>query len=32
VTDWHGQGAVHLPGRIRVERLDGRLRFTAVQP
>ncbi|MDQ1531695.1 MAG: tRNA(Ile)-lysidine synthase, partial [Microbacteriaceae bacterium] len=28
VGDWHGQGAVHLPG-IRVERLGGRIRFTA---
>jgi tRNA(Ile)-lysidine synthase len=31
VTDWHGQGGVHLPGRLKVERLEGRLRFTAVQ-
>jgi tRNA(Ile)-lysidine synthase len=29
VTDWHGQGPVALPGRLRVERLEGRLRFTA---
>src|SRR4051794_27762099 len=29
VTDWHGQGAVALPGRLKVERLEGRLRFTA---
>lgn len=28
VTDWHGQGAVHLPG-IRVERVAGRIVFTA---
>lgn len=28
VTDWHGQGAVHLPG-IRVERTAGRIVFTA---
>jgi tRNA(Ile)-lysidine synthase len=28
VGDWHGQKAVHLPG-IRVERLGGRIRFTA---
>ncbi|MEV1286034.1 tRNA lysidine(34) synthetase TilS [Micromonospora sp. NPDC049679] len=25
VTDWHGQGAVHLPGGILVARRDGRL-------
>jgi tRNA(Ile)-lysidine synthase len=30
VTDWHGQGAVALPG-LRVERLEGRLRFTAAE-
>jgi tRNA(Ile)-lysidine synthase len=29
VTDWHGQGVVALPGRLKVERLEGRLRFTA---
>ena len=28
VTDWHGQGSVHLPG-IRVGRRAGRLVFTA---
>jgi tRNA(Ile)-lysidine synthase len=28
VTDWHGQGAVHLPG-VRVEREDDLLLFTA---
>jgi tRNA(Ile)-lysidine synthase len=28
VSDWHGQGPVELP-RLRVERLEGRLRFTA---
>jgi tRNA(Ile)-lysidine synthase len=27
VTDWHGQGAVHLPG-IRVERAGARIVFT----
>jgi tRNA(Ile)-lysidine synthase len=27
-TDWHGQGAVHLPG-VRVERRDGLLHFSA---
>jgi tRNA(Ile)-lysidine synthase len=31
VTDWHGQGGVHLPG-ITVERRDGLLRFTATPP
>jgi tRNA(Ile)-lysidine synthase len=30
VTDWHGQGGVALPGRLKVERLEGRLRFTAL--
>jgi tRNA(Ile)-lysidine synthase len=30
-TDWHGQGAVHLPG-IRVERTAGRIVFTAAAP
>jgi tRNA(Ile)-lysidine synthase len=30
VTDWHGQKAVALPGRLKVERLEGRLRFTAL--
>jgi tRNA(Ile)-lysidine synthase len=30
VTDWHGQGPVALPGRLKVERLEGRLRFTAL--
>jgi tRNA(Ile)-lysidine synthase len=29
VGDWHGQGPAHLPG-VRVERLAGRIRFTAV--
>lgn len=28
VTDWHGQGPVHLPG-VRVERTAGRIVFTA---
>lgn len=28
VSDWHGQGAVHLPG-VMVERRDGLLRFAA---
>ena len=28
VVDWHGQGPLHLPG-MRVERADGRIRFTA---
>jgi tRNA(Ile)-lysidine synthase len=28
VTDWHGQGPVHLPG-VRVERIAGRVVFTA---
>ena len=27
VTDWHGQGPVHLPG-VRVERTGARLVFT----
>lgn len=30
VTDWHGQGAVHLPG-IRVERTAGSIVFTAAE-
>lgn len=30
VTDWHGQGPVHLPG-IRVERAAGRIVFTQVR-
>jgi len=25
ITDWHGQGPVHLPGAIRVARVQGRL-------
>ncbi|MBM0238935.1 TilS substrate-binding domain-containing protein, partial [Micromonospora sp. ATA32] len=25
VTDWHGQGATHLPGGLRVARRDGLL-------
>lgn len=29
-TDWHGQGAVHLPG-VRVERRDGLLHFSAAE-
>jgi len=28
VTDWHGQGPVHLPG-VRVERAAGRIVFSA---
>ena len=28
-TDWHGQGAVHLPG-VRVNRAGARIVFTAV--
>ena len=28
VEDWHGQGAVALPGGGRVTRRDGRLAFT----
>jgi tRNA(Ile)-lysidine synthase len=28
VTDWHGQGALDLPG-VRVERRDGLLLFSA---
>ncbi|MEU3453070.1 tRNA lysidine(34) synthetase TilS [Micromonospora sp. NPDC006766] len=28
VTDWHGQGAVHLPGGLPVVRRDGRLTAT----
>jgi len=31
VTDWHGQGAVHLPG-VTVVRTAGRLHFAAVPP
>ena len=31
VTDWHGQGPLHLPG-IRVERLGGLLVFSAPPP
>ena len=31
VTDWHGQGAVHLPG-VRVEREADLLLFTAADP
>jgi len=30
VTDWHGQGPVHLPG-IRVERMAGRIVFSAAE-
>lgn len=30
ITDWHGQGAVHLPG-IRVERTAGSIVFTAAE-
>jgi tRNA(Ile)-lysidine synthase len=30
VTDWHGQGPVHLPG-IRVERVAGRIVFAAAE-
>jgi tRNA(Ile)-lysidine synthase len=30
VTDWHGQGPVHLPG-VRVERAGPRLMFTAAE-
>jgi tRNA(Ile)-lysidine synthase len=25
VTSWHGQGAVSLPGGVKVERISGRL-------
>jgi tRNA(Ile)-lysidine synthase len=31
VTDWHGQGALDLPG-VRVERRDGLLIFSAARP
>jgi len=27
VTDWHGQGAISLPGGVKVERISGRLSF-----
>jgi tRNA(Ile)-lysidine synthase len=32
VVDWHGQGAVHLPGAVEVRRGDGRLRAGAPGP
>ena len=28
VTDWHGQGPLHLPGRVAAERRCGRLHLT----
>lgn len=28
VTDWHGQGPLHLPGDLRVSRADGRVHIT----
>ena len=30
VTDWHGQGPLHVPGNLRVGRADGRVRITPV--
>jgi tRNA(Ile)-lysidine synthase len=30
VSDWHGQGPVHLPGAVAVARRDGRLRVEAI--
>lgn len=32
VTDWHGQGPLDLPGRLRVSRGCGRLRFDRSDP
>ena len=29
VTSWHGQGALHLPGGVKVERISGRLSLLA---
>lgn len=31
VTDWHGQGPLHLPGDLRVSRSGGRLTITSVR-
>jgi tRNA(Ile)-lysidine synthase len=32
VTNWHGQGALSLPGGVKVERISGRLSLLALHP
>jgi tRNA(Ile)-lysidine synthase len=32
VTNWRGQGALNLPGGVKVERISGRLSLLALQP